>query len=97
MANKQKMIKVKLTDDEYKSILLQRDINIMNLATAEFNLKQAKKSIELGLPLRQAKTQLEQQREELSKIKLNQKYYDKLARDKHREEPAKMEVPNRKD
>ena len=91
MAKKPKMRKVPLTDEEFKEAVLNRDINSMNLATAEFNVKQAEKALELGLPDRQAKTQLEQQKVEALKVKLNQKYYEKLVREKAREEPIPME------
>jgi len=92
MAKKQKFRKVKLTDKEFSDAVLQRDINSMNLATAKFNIEQARKAIELGLPLRQAKIQLKNQETEFEKLQMNKKYYDKLVRNKYREEPV-IDIP----
>ena len=85
------MNKVPLTDEEFKFAVLSRDENEMQLAVSEFNIKQSKRSIELNLPMRAAARDLAQKEEEITKVKLNKKYFDKLVRDKFREEPVQEE------
>ena len=84
---KPKMKKVPLSEEEFKYAVLARDENEMQIAVQEFNVKQAKRAIELGLASRMAERDLAQKEEELVKAKLNKKYYDKLVRNKSKEVP----------
>ena len=88
MAKQPKTEKVKLTDAEFNMAVLSRDETEMNLSVGEFNIKMAKRAVELGLPNRIAARDLAQKEEELTRVKLNKKYYDKLVRDKFREVPV---------
>ena len=85
------MKQVPLTDEEFKFAVLSKDENEMQLAVAEFNIKQGKRSIELNLPARAAARDIAQKEEELQRVKLNKKFFDKLVRNKFREEPVQEE------
>lgn len=72
---KEKYNTIKMTSEEKLHAQINFDKLSINVDTAEFDLKQMKKSIALNLPIRDAEEQVKMKEKELFTIKSQKKMY----------------------